>query len=90
MGCRLWGRTESDTTEATEQQQQQASQVALVVKNSPANAGDLRDVSSIPGLGRFPWKRTWQPTPVFLPGEFHGQRSPGGPQSIGSYRVRYD
>ena len=32
----------------------EASQVALVVKNLPANAGDLRDVSSIPGLGRSP------------------------------------
>ena len=29
-----------------------ASQVVLVVKNLPANAGDLRDTSSIPGLGR--------------------------------------
>ena len=29
-----------------------ASQVALVVKNLPANAGDIRDVGSIPGLGR--------------------------------------
>ena len=31
-----------------------ASQVALVVKNPPANAGDIRDVSLIPRLGRFP------------------------------------
>ena len=31
-----------------------ASQVALVVKNLPANAGDLRDVGSSPGLGRSP------------------------------------
>ena len=31
-----------------------ASQVALVVKNPPANAGDKRDVNSIPGLGRSP------------------------------------
>ena len=30
------------------------SQVALVVKNPPANAGDLRNVSSIPGWGRYP------------------------------------
>ena len=29
-----------------------ASQVALVIKNLPANAGDIRDVGSIPGLGR--------------------------------------
>ena len=28
-----------------------------------------------PWGGRIPWKRGWQPTPVFLPGEFHGQRS---------------
>ena len=52
-----------------------ASQVALVVKNLPANAGDLRYVSLIPELGRPPWRRAWQPTPVFLPGESHGQRS---------------
>ena len=32
----------------------EASQVALVVKNPPANAGDLRDASSVPGLGRCP------------------------------------
>ena len=31
-----------------------ASQVALVVKNLPANAGDVRDTGSIPGLGRCP------------------------------------
>ena len=31
-----------------------ASQVALVVKNPPANTGDVRDVGSIPGLGRAP------------------------------------
>ena len=31
-----------------------ASQVALVVKNLPANAGDIRDVDSIPGSGRSP------------------------------------
>ena len=40
--------------------------------NPSANAGDP---GSIPGLGRPPWGRAWQPTPVFLPGEFHGQRS---------------
>ena len=31
-----------------------ASQVALVVKNPPANAGDVRDKGLIPGSGRFP------------------------------------
>ena len=27
---------------------------------------------------KIPWRRVWQPTPVFLPGEFHGQRSLAG------------
>ena len=41
-------------------------------KASACSAGDL---GSIPGLGRFPRRRKWQPTPVFLPGKSHGQRS---------------
>ena len=32
------------------------------------------DLSSIPGLGRSP-EKGMQPTPLFLPGEFHGQRN---------------
>ena len=51
--------------------------VALVVKNLPANAGDVRGMSLIPGWGRSR-RRAWQPTPVFLPGESHGQRSLAG------------
>ena len=46
--------------------------MAQVVKNPSANSGDL---GSIPGLGRFPWRREWQPTPVFLPRKSHGQMS---------------
>ena len=46
-----------------------------VVENPPANAGDIRDPGSIPGVGRFPWRREWQPTPLFLPRKFHGQGS---------------
>ena len=33
------------------------------------------DPDSIPGLGKIPWRKKWQPTPIFLPGEFHGHRS---------------
>ena len=32
----------------------------------------------IPKFGKIPWSRAWQPTPVFLPGESHGQRSLAG------------
>ena len=38
-------------------------------------------------LGKIPWRRKWQPTLVFFPGESHGQREPDGLQSIGSQRV---
>ena len=47
------------------------SQVALVAENPAANARDIREMGSIPG-----W--AWQSTPVFLPGEFHRQRSLAG------------
>ena len=52
--------------------------MALAVKNPPVNAGGIRVKGLIPGLRRFPWRRKWQPTPVFLPGESHGQRSLAG------------
>ena len=54
-----------------------ASQVVLVVKNSPASPGDLREPSSIPGLGRSPGGGNGI-SPEFLPGESHGQRSLAG------------
>ena len=38
-----------------------ASQLALVVKNSPANEGDIRDIDSIPGSGRSPGERNGNP-----------------------------
>ena len=56
-----------------------AFQVALVVENPPENAGDVRDVGGFdPWIGKVPWRRKWQPTPVFLPGKSHGQRSLAG------------
>ena len=36
------------------------------------------------------WRRKWQSTPVFLPGEFHGQKSLERLPSMGSHRVRHD
>ena len=40
-----------------------------VIKNLPASAGDTGS-----GPGTIPWRRKWQPTPVFLPGKSRGQR----------------
>ena len=42
-----------------------------------------------PWVEKIPWKRAWQPAPVFLPGEFHAQKSLAG-WSIGSQRIKYD
>ena len=41
-------------------------------------------------VGKIPWRRAWQPTPVFLPGESPWIEEPGGLQSIGPQRVRHD
>ena len=47
-----------------------ASLVAQLVKNPPAVWET--------GFGKIPWRKAWQPTPVFLPGESHGKRSQAG------------
>ena len=66
-----------------------ASQVALVVKNPPVNAGNKRHEFD-PWVRKIPWSRAWQHTPVFLSmGNPHGQRSLVG-YSLGSQRVRHD
>ena len=49
--------------------------LSSVSKESACNAGDP---GSIPVSGRSPGEGKWQPTPVFLPGESHGQRSLAG------------
>ena len=43
-----------------------------------------------PWLGKIPWRRTWQPTQVVLPGKSHGQGSLAGYSSRGSQRVGHD
>ena len=49
--------------------------VGAVVKNPPANAGDT---GFYPWIRKILWRRKWQPTPVFLAGKCHGQRSLAG------------
>ena len=44
------------------------SQVVLVVKDLPANAGDARDTGLIPEVRKIPWRRKWHPPPVFMTG----------------------
>ena len=46
-----------------------------LTQSHPLLRADTRDLGSIPGLGRFPWRRVWQPKVSVLPGKSHGQRS---------------
>ena len=65
-----------------------ASQVVLLVKNPPANAGDVRDVGLIPGSGRFPGGEHGNPLQYFCL-ESPMDRRACGLQSIGLQRVRH-
>ena len=56
-------------------------------KDSACNAGAL---GFNPWVGKIPWRRAWQPTPVFLPGEPSRTEEPGGLQSTGLQRVTHD
>ena len=56
-----------------------ASLVAQTVKN----LSSVQETRFDPWVGKIPSGREWQPTPVFLPGEFHGQRSLAGYGSWG-------
>ena len=87
VGCSLWGRTESDTTEVT--------LAAAAAPKGSSQALPLwlswyrirlqcRRPGFDPWVGKMPWRRDRLPTPVFWPGEFHGLYSPWG------CRVRHD
>ena len=64
-------------------------------KESICNAGDAGRHEFDPLVGKILWRRAWQPTPVFLPGESHGQRrlvgySPYGRKVLDTTEVTED
>ena len=63
------------------------SQVALVVKNPPANAGDIKDVGSIPGLGRSPGEGHGNPLQYSF---LENSKDRGAWQTTGSRTVGHD
>ena len=65
-----------------------ASKAVLVVNNLPTNAEDIRDVGLIPG--KIPWRRNWQPNPLFFPGESSWTEELGRLQSIASRTVGHN
>ena len=64
--------------------------MALVVKNPPANTGDIRDTDLIPGLGKSPGGGHSSPFFGILAGKISWTEEPGELQSIGSHGVRDD
>ena len=47
-----------------------------VIDDSPTDACDVEDRDTVqPRVRKMPWRRKWQPTPVFCPGKSYGQRS---------------
>ena len=60
--------------------------MAQSVKNLPA----MQEIWVQSWIGKIPWKRKWQPTPVFLPGEPPWAEESGGLQSMGLQRVGHD
>ena len=61
-------------------------------KESACSAGHVGSGSFHPWVGKIPWRRKWQPTPIFLPEKSHGQRSlmgyrPWGRKSVGHKRA---
>ena len=79
IGYSPWGHKESDTTERLH---------SLIVnmgspsgssgKEPACNAGDVKRHRFDPWIGKIPWGRAWQRTPVFLPGDSHRQKSLAG------------
>ena len=49
-----------------------------LVKNPPAKCRRCKRCGFNPWVGKIPWSRKWQPTPVFSPGKSHGQESMAG------------
>ena len=76
--CNSWLRKESDMTEWLNWTDSFILILGLhrllVVKNLPFSAGDLSRRFH-PFVWKISWRRAWLPTPAFLSGEFHGQRS---------------
>ena len=44
-------------------------------RGSGGNLPAMQETGFHPWIGKIPWRRKWQLTPIFLPGEFHGQKS---------------
>ena len=87
VGCRLWGHTESGTRLKRLSSISSTHNLGFPGGGSPEEtACQCRSHKRHwfdPWVGKIPWRRAWQPTPLFLPGESHRQRSLAGYSSWG-------
>ena len=84
--CSPWDRKESDMTEWLNQTELSCFPSGSNGKESPCHAGDLGSVPGKIRIRKIPWRREWLPTPVFCPGEFHGQRT--GTEDIREMQIK--
>ena len=63
---------------ATQQYKFIKSKGGAISKDPACQCGRIKRHRFNPCMEKIPWKRAWQPTPVLLPGESHGQRRPAG------------
>ena len=71
MGPNPWSHEESDMTERlTHSSPEKEVRCPRIIADNLAAVGL--------GVGKVPWRREWQPTPVFLPGESYGERNLAG------------
>ena len=99
VGCSPWGREKSDTTEWLHFHfslscigEGNGNPLQHSCLENPRDGGAWwADVLFLhPWVGKFPWRRNWQPTPVFLPGKSHGHSSLAVYSPWGSQRVGHD
>ena len=69
---------------------ERVSQVAVVVKNPPVRADRLKRCQFNYWIGKIPWRRAWQPTLAFFPGQSPWTEGPVGLQCIGWQRVGHN
>ena len=59
-------------------------------KESTCQCRKYKKLGFDPWVGKIPWRRKWQPTPVFLPERFHGQKTLAGPSPWGHKESDYN
>ena len=80
VGYSPWGHQESDITK----------QLLFLSFSGKESACHFRSHQFDPWVRKIPWRKKWQPTPVFLPGKFHGQKSLEGYSPWGHKTARHD